>query len=116
MKEVDSLWESLKRKNLKGLKARIRSLFQENDHQDQVLLELYRLVIPQWDKVETIRGSLEIGDQGWVFICGLFIKFDREHHRDCLPGGAWVNRGFSVNPRLSPYDLSYANCIITYQA
>ena len=49
-------WESLKKKDIKALKARIRTFFQDHDHQDQILKELYRMVIPDWDKVKEIRG------------------------------------------------------------
>jgi hypothetical protein len=108
-------WESLKKKDIKALKARIRTFFQDHDHQDQILKELYRMVIPDWDKVKEIRGYPEIGDQAWLFICRLFMEFDRDHHPDCLPGGAWTNLGFSANTRLGPWDLDYSHCSITYQ-
>ena len=107
--------QGLKRDDLKDLKARIKAIFENHDHQEKVLIDLYRMVFPDWDRIAKIRGYPEAGNDLWKFICRLFQDFDWEHHPDCLAGGAWMNWGFSVNGQIGPWEISFDNCSITYQ-
>ena len=86
--------------DVKTLKDQIKAIFAKHDHQETVLIDLYRIVFPDWDKIRRIEGFPEAGIALWKFICDLFIDFDRKHHPDCLKGGAWMNSGFSSNSKL----------------
>jgi hypothetical protein len=102
-------------KDLEDLKARIKNCFEKQDDQAQVIIELYRMVFPDWNRIKEIKGHPETGDELWEFICRLFQELDRLHHPDCLAGGAWMNWGFSVNPKLAPWEINSKNCTLTYQ-
>jgi hypothetical protein len=92
------------------LKDHIEAIFCKHDHQETVLIDLYRMVFPDCDNIRRIDGFPEAGNDLWKFICDLFIDFDRKHHPDCLKGGAWMNSGFSSNSKLGSWEISLDNC------
>ena len=107
-------WQSLGITNTERLKGFISDLFSKHDHQKDVLIELYKLVFPEWDEISRIRGYPEVGSDMWLFIGRLFQNFDRNHHPNCMPGGAWMNTGFSVNHELEDWEISFDNCEVEY--
>jgi hypothetical protein len=96
------------------LKEFIATLFTKHDHQEDVLIELYKLVFPEWDKISRIKGYPEVGYDLWLFICRLFQKFDQKYHPGCLPGGAWMNTGFSVNHNLEGWEINFDSCEVEF--
>lgn len=107
-------WQALGITNTESLKDFITTLFTKHDHQEKVLINLYKLVFPQWDCITKIEGYPEAGCDLWKFICRLFQEFDHKHHPDCMPGGLWMNTGFSVNTELQPWEVSFENCRVKY--
>jgi hypothetical protein len=107
-------WKALGIMSTENLKNYIAALFNNYDHQENVLIELCKLVFPEWDKISRIKGYPEVGNDIWLFICRLFQKFDQKHHPNCMPGGAWMNTGFSVNHNLEGWDINFANCKVEY--
>lgn len=107
-------WKSLGLTDLDKLKDHLRSLFEKHDTQAAVLEEIYRLVLPEWDIIERVNGYPEAGEDFWAFVCRLFQDFDRQHHPDVMPGGAWMNTGFSVNRNLDSWEISISNCNVDY--
>ena len=95
------------------LQTAIRAIFSKHDHQNSVMADLYRLVLPHWEQIQKIQGYSEAGRQLSVFISEQFMRFDRQHHPDCMPGRAWMNARFSCNPNLGPWQISLKNCRIT---
>ncbi len=116
MKKIQNQWTGSKSDDPKALKAQIKTFFEKHDHQNKVIIDIYRMVFPDWDKIKAIKGYPETGDELWKFICGLFQTFDREHHPDCLAGGAWMNWGFSTNTKLGPWEVNFENCSVTYHS
>ncbi len=55
------------KKDIRDLKARIKGFFERHDDQAQVVIELYRMVFPDWDRIKEIKGHPETGDQLWEF-------------------------------------------------
>ena len=96
------------------MKDHLRSLFEKGNHQREVLEAVYKLVLPEWDLIEKVQGYPEAGPELWAFICRLFMDFDKCHHPDVMPGGAWMNTGFSVNRELGPWKISLRTCTVTY--
>ena len=96
------------------LRQHIESLFEKHSHQADVLIDIYRMVFPEWERIRKVKVYPESGDSLWKFICGKFQTFDRMHHPDCMPGGAWMNKGFSVNHKLPPWEISLDNCSVEY--
>lgn len=105
-------WQKSGIKGLESLQEHIKAIFEKHNHQHNVLIDLYKMVFPDWHKINKIEGYPQVGDALWKFICLCFQEFDRQNHPDCLPGGAWMNRGFSVNRELSPWEISFENCLL----
>ncbi len=108
-------WQALEITNTESLKDFITTLFTKHDHQEKVLIDLYKLVFPEWDCITKIEGYPEAGCDLWHFICRLFQEFDRKHHPDCMPGGLWMNAGFSMDSELQPWEVSFKNCHLEYR-
>jgi len=86
----------------------IDACFRGKHHQTEVLLALYRKVYPMWDDIKTIDGYPKVDDETHMYISGRFIAFDRKHHPDVMPGGAWLNQGFGSDSALAPGTVSLA--------
>lgn len=85
-------------------KEEVKKCFEASD-QGQVLINLYKLVFPEWEIIKQIDGFPEVGEELDVLILDLFVKFDRETHPGILPGGIWINSGFSLNRKLKPFEV-----------
>ena len=62
-------WKALGIMSTENLKEFIATLFTKHDHQEDVLIELYKLVLPEWDEISKIKGYPEIGNDMWLYIC-----------------------------------------------
>jgi hypothetical protein len=100
-------WEGLKLSNPETLKQRILEVFTHNTNQQDVIVDLYKLVLPDWDQIQRLKGHPEVGIELALFICRKFQDFDRQHHPNCMPGGAWMNYGFSVNRELDHWEIAF---------
>lgn len=107
-------WRRLGIKSLKELKGHILTIFEKCHDQESVLIDLYKLVFPDWNKIKKIHGYPEAGDALWKFICRCFQDFDNKNHPNCMPGGAWMNTGFSVNHTIDPWGIGFENCRLEY--
>jgi hypothetical protein len=92
-------------------KAAIEACFEDATHQADVLVRLYKLVFPDWDQIVSVNNWPECNENTWKHICRLFMTFDQKHHGS-LPGGLWLNHGFSGNESLPDWAVSIANCQI----
>ena len=101
--------------NTGALKAYIKEIFLKHDHQDNVIIDLYKMILPQWDDIEKLHGHPVCGKDLWLYICELFISFDKVHHPQCMAGGAWINFGFSSDSHLAPWEINLSNCRVTYR-
>jgi len=97
------------------MKIAIKEIFARNDHQDNVIIDLYKMILPEWDDIEKLHGHPVCGENLWLFICELFISFDKEHHPRCLAGGAWINYGFSSDSHIDPWEINLSACSLTYK-
>jgi hypothetical protein len=92
------------------LKERIKAIFEKHDHQQDVLVDIYKIFFLNWDEIEKIRGWPSAGEALWEFVCRLFQDFDEKHHPEVLSGGAWMNWGFSIDKNLGDWDVSLDTC------
>ena len=109
-------WRRLGLNNLEKLKKHIDDIFARHSHQKDVLEDIYRMVLPDWDRIEKVCGYPESGTEMWEYIWKLFQKFDRKHHPNVMPAGAWMNAGFSVNRSLWPWEVRLTNCSVKFEA
>jgi hypothetical protein len=101
-------------RSIRDLQTHLQEIFENSDHQSSVIIKLYRILFPDWDNIERIEGFPIVGKALWIYICNLFIEFDRLHHPDNLKGGSWINYGFSSTDKLDPWEISLENCKIIY--
>jgi len=101
-------------KSIRDLQQHMQEIFEESNHQNSVIAKLYQMLFPDWERIQRIEGFPEVGQALWDYICNLFIEFDREHHPECLKGGAWINQGFASSYRLDPWEISLQACKIIY--
>lgn len=97
---------------MKELQERIEKIFKESQNQGEAVIALYSLFIPEWDKVKEVKGWPSAGSKVSNLIWRKFIDFDRQHHPDCIAGGAWLNHGFSDNPALEDWQVDLSTCTI----
>ena len=99
---------------VEDMKEFIKGLFEQHDNQGDVLIDLYKLALPDWDRIEKVTYSPKISKRFWRWICQLFIDFDNEHHPDIFKGGIWFNQGFSSDGKLSDWEISFNECNVTF--
>ena len=99
---------------VEDMKEFIKGLFEQHDNQGDVLIDLYKLALPDWDRIEKVTYSPKISKRFWRWICQLFIDFDKEHHPDVFKGGIWFNQGFSSDGKLSDWEISFNECNVTF--
>ena len=103
-------WISLGIKDEETLKKHIKTIFEKHEHQSDALIDIYKMVFPDWDRIEKIEGHPEAGKSLWSFIFKQFSEFDRKYHPKVYSGGIWFNTGFSSNTDLDPWMISFENC------
>lgn len=107
-------WQQLNIADVDSLKTKVKEIFESQTRQDEALVEIYKLVMPEWDRIEKVHGYPEVGEEFWKFVCRDFMEFDRKHHPTVFAGGIWLNTGFQSNSELDPWELSFANCRVEY--
>jgi hypothetical protein len=93
-----------------ALQRALTTIFAASANQSEALLRIYALFIPDWDQVEAVKGWPTLGQDLNDFIARLFIAYDTNHHPEVLPGGVWLNRGFSSSSKLAPWAVDLASC------
>lgn len=86
----------------------VGALFQSSSDNYDVLIGLYKLTLPNWDKIEYILdGRPHIGEKGWHAIYNQFLRFDEKHHRteDIIPGIMWLGQGFTADESLGDWEV-----------
>jgi hypothetical protein len=101
-------------KSIRDLQVHLQEIFEESVHQSSVIVKLYKMLFPDWEKIQRIQGYPSVGKALHEYIFNLFIEFDREHHPGCFCGGAWLNQGFASNEHLDPWEISLGNCKAIY--
>jgi hypothetical protein len=75
-------------------KDQLEAIFARATRQGEYIEDIYRLVFPNWAQLKSVDGHPWCNKKLWEYICGLAMAWDRRHVGS-LPGGAWLNWGFS---------------------
>jgi hypothetical protein len=75
---------------------KVKNLFVDLDHQAEILIALYKMVIPDYDRLVEMQGWPAVNNYTWEEIALLFVDFDKDHHPEVFSGGLWLNRGFTT--------------------
>ena len=98
----------------KRMKKLLEPLFEENTHQTDVVIGIYKKFIPDYDDITDIAGHPTCGKIMSVWLFEKFIEFDQKHHPDVVAGGAWLNWGFSTDEKMG-WEVSLGTCKFTYK-
>jgi hypothetical protein len=92
----------------------VRAAFDQAASQAEYLTAIYRLVIPNLDMAERIDKWPTCNDKTWEAICCMAQAADRRLRLNVLPGGAWLNHGFSAEKSLGlgDWEVSTDTCRI----
>ena len=101
-------WED---KEMRLNKDKIDELFETENHQANVMVGLYKMVFPNWDEIKSVDDWPKIGKQGAYYLAEKFMAFDRKHHPNVMPGGIWLNNGFSSDETLEDFEV--VRCKVT---
>jgi hypothetical protein len=96
------------------LMCRLQEIFEQAEHQERALIALYRMLIPDWERLERLEGFPVVGQEMWQYICQLFIDFDQRNHPHVLNGGLWIHAGFSSSGDLGPWEICMDRCHFIY--
>ena len=96
------------------LQHKLQSIFEQAEHQDSALIGLYKMLLPDWEKIDRLEGFPVVGQEMWQYIANLFIDFDQRHHPQIFTGGLWLNNGFSSSDMLGPWEINLDSCHIIY--
>ena len=97
----------------KRMKKLLEPLFEEKEHQQDVIVSIHKKFIPDWDDIENISGHPTCGKIMSVWLFEKFIEFDQKHHPEIMAGGAWMNWGFSTDEKMG-WEVSLESCTFTY--
>jgi hypothetical protein len=101
-------------KSIRDLQIHLQKIFEESEHQNSVIVKLYKMLFPDWENIIRIEGFPAVGKALDEYIFNLFIEFDQKHHPSVFNGGAWIDKGFSTNENLEPWEISLENCKVIY--
>ena len=84
------------KRRIRLTEAAVQACFENQTHQAEVLIGIYRLVFREWDDIEQIDGWPSVNDRTWKAIARMFMDLDKVHHPNVMAGGCWMNSGFST--------------------
>ncbi len=92
----------------------LQDIFEQAEHQEAVLIGLYKMLFPDWDRIERIEGYPVVGRGMWQYIANLFIHYDQQVHPQVFNGGLWLNQGFSSSEKIGDWEISMDQCNVIY--
>lgn len=77
-------------------------------HQQEAIYRLYSELYPQlltFQGAGYIRIRPRCNEKTYLFIREQFIKLDRIHHPEVMPGGLWFQQGFDIDDTLADWQV-----------
>jgi hypothetical protein len=95
----------------------VEKVFLEAKEQTDYLMGIYRLVFPDFERIERIEQWPSCSEWTWKEICKLAMAWDKEHCPHVMGGGAWMNHGFSSQEKsqLKNWQIDMETCQIIYK-
>jgi len=97
-------------------KEQVDACFHGCANQQDWIVNVYKLVFKDWHRIQKIQGWPTIGKELSDYIWERATAFDKKYHSAVLPGGAWVNTGFSTDTSsaLGPWEVSMNGVEVIY--
>jgi hypothetical protein len=96
-------------------KQAIDEIFETVQSQEETLVKIYKLYFPDWDAIKSIHGWPTCSREMWGYICRKFQALDRKYHPKVIPGGAWMNNGFSSSENLKGWEVDTTTTHVEYK-
>ena len=94
----------------------VQSVFKSASDQREVLSKLYDYVTNfRFKKARKVVGYPRLNPEDHKRITELFMEFDRKHHPDVIPGGLWLNAGFSSDKSVPKGHADLSGMIVEYE-
>ena len=93
----------------------IDDIFETAQSQEEALIKIYRLYFLDWDSIKLIHGWPTCSREMWGYICRKFQALDRKYHPKVIPGGAWMNNGFSSSENLKGWEVDTTTTHVEYK-
>ncbi|WP_321492160.1 hypothetical protein [uncultured Desulfobacter sp.] len=93
-------------------KEQVDNIFKQSKNTEEALIALYKLILPDWEKIKTSKGFPLIGKEGWLYICKCFIRLSKPTDNG-FPG-LWLNSGFGSSDYLPMWTVDLNHFYPTY--
>ena len=94
----------------------VNKLFETKNHQQDILLSIYKMVFPDYDEIKKLHGYTAISENTNNHLFKQFIRFDKIHHPDVMAGGLWMNNGFSTDHNIQQdFQVTVDESVIEYK-
>jgi len=103
------------RKRVRLRREDVEAVFASATSQADYVVGLYKLVLPDWDDIDDLQGHPQVSEETWGAICNLAMDWDRTHVNS-LPGGAWLNYGFSGRKDLPDWTVDLRGVKLVYKS
>jgi hypothetical protein len=107
-------WRMMEIRNEINLKKEIDAIFEKHTDQANALIDIYRLILPDWDNIESVSRFPTAGKKLSLYITKQFITFDQKHHPSVMNGDMWINNGWSMSESIAPWDVSFDSCHVAF--
>ena len=93
--------------------GRIKEVARKTTNPNELLVEIYGIVFPDFERIEKIEGWPSISRKCWVEICEMFIHLDRT--TSVTPAFVWMNSGFSAVESLEDTEVDLSSCTVYFK-
>lgn len=96
------------------LQKRLQEIFDYAGSNQEALIEIYKLVLPDIDSIRRIERHPVCDKNLWIYIWRLFVQLDRKLHPQEFAGAVWINKGFAMNSGLPSWSINLSDCKAVY--
>jgi len=112
-KRCQEKFRELNLNSVEDMKDYIKSLFEKHENQGDVLIDIYKLTLPDWDRIDKISYSPKIGKRFWRWICQKFIDLTAFTIPTSSKEVSGSTKVFSSDGNLSDWE-SVQGCNVTF--
>lgn len=91
---------------------KIDAIFEEAEDQEAAAIAVYTMAFPDWEKIVSIEGHPACGEVMQNYLFKKFICLDRKFHPEVMAGGLWLNKGFSIDRKLGPWEIDASRATV----
>lgn len=85
----------------------IDEIFNKYDNSNDIIIELYRFVIPIFDEIDSVNGFPKANKTTNDYIFKKMIHLDIKNKVKHMKGGRWFNNGFTTDDTLVDWIVIY---------